>query len=260
MTRVGLLAPMRQELAPLVRKLALRRAEADGALYVGLAGRVEVVASVTGIGTRAATAATKQLLTTTKLDHVFVVGIAGGLDAEQRIGTLIAPEVVVDGATGREYRPVQLGPLPPRGRLVTSDRLVTGLAEAAELRRSGVVGLDMETAAIAAVCERRGCPWSVFRAISDRVTDGTTDPAVLALAGPDGGGDARAVARYLLARPWRIVRLARLALGTLRAANAAADAAIHGRADERAVGRRRGARRRVAAGRPTPPSFTFSSA
>ena len=51
-------------------------------------------------------------------------------------------------------------------------------------------------------------------------------PVVLALAGPDGSGDPWAVARYLLARPWRIVRLARLARGTLRAANAAADAAI----------------------------------
>jgi adenosylhomocysteine nucleosidase len=225
-TRVGLLAPMKQELAPLVRRLALRRAETDKALYVGLAGHVEVVASMAGIGTRAAAAATERLLDATKLDHVLVVGIAGGVDPQQPIGALIAPEVVVDGATGREFRPVQLGELPPHGRLVTSDRLVTGLEEAAELKRSGVVGLDMETAAVAAVCERRGCPWSVFRAISDRVTDETTDPAVLALAGPDGGGDPRAVARYLLAKPWRIVRLARLALGTLRAANAAADAAI----------------------------------
>jgi hypothetical protein len=136
------------------------------------------------------------------------------------------PEVVVDSASGREYRPVQLGPAPPHGRLLSSDRLVTSLEEAAALEESGVVGLDMETAAVAAVCERRGCPWSVFRAISDRVTDGTTDPAVLALAGPDGSGDARAVARYLLPRPWRIVRLARLGLGSWRAANAAAEAAV----------------------------------
>jgi adenosylhomocysteine nucleosidase len=217
---------MRQELAPLVRKLALRRAESDTALYVGLAGRVEVVAALTGIGTQAAAAATERLLVATKLDHVLVVGIAGGVDANQRIGSLIAPELVVDLTSGRELRPVQLGELPPHGRLVTSDRLVTGQGEAAALKQSGVVGLDMETAAVAAVCERRGCPWSVFRAISDRVTDGTTDPAVLALAGPDGSGDLGAVARYLLARPWRIVRLMRLALGTLRAANAAADAAI----------------------------------
>lgn len=226
-TRVALLAPMQQELAPLRRKLALRRVEkGERALHIGRVGSVEIVATLTGIGTAAASAATEWLLSETRIAHVMVVGIAGGVDAAQPIGALIAPEVVVDGASGREYRPAQLGALPPRGRLVTSDQLVTGLEEAAELRRSGVVGLDMETAAVAAVCERHGCPWSVFRAISDRVTDGTTDPAVLALAGPEGGGDAWAVARYLLARPWRIVRLARLTRGTLRAANAAADAAI----------------------------------
>ena len=226
MTRVGLLAPMQLELAPLRRRLSLRRVRKERTLYIGTIGAVEIVATVTGIGTAAATAATEWLLRETRIDHVMVVGIAGGIDAKRPVGALIAPEVVVNGTTGSEYRPVQLGELPPHGRLVTWDRLLTSLEEAAELARSGVVGLDMETAAIAAVCERRGCPWSVFRAISDRVTDETTDSAVLALAGPDGSGNPWAVARYLLARPWRIVRLMRLARGSLRAANAAADAAI----------------------------------
>jgi adenosylhomocysteine nucleosidase len=224
--RVALLAPMRQELAPLVKKLGLRRSDADQALHVGRAEGVEVVATTTGIGMAAAAAATERLLDALPVDHVMVVGIAGGVDAAQPIGALIAPEVVVDGASGREHRPVQLGEAPPHGRLLSSDALVTCLDEAGRLLREGVVGLDMETAAVAAVCERRGCPWSVYRAISDRVTDGTTDPAILALAGPDGSGDAGAVARYLLAKPWRIVRLARLARGSLRAADAAAEAAI----------------------------------
>jgi adenosylhomocysteine nucleosidase len=232
--RVGLLAPMQQELAPLRRKLRLRRVrKGERRLYVGIAGGAEVVAALAGIGTVAARAASEWLLREAKPDHVMVVGIAGGVDAAQRIGALIAPERVTD-ASGREYIPVQLGALPPRGVLLTSDTLVTGAAEAAALAARGVVGLDMETAAIAAVCEARGCPWSVVRAISDRVTDGTTDPAVLALAGPDGSGDPGAIARYLLARPWRVVRLARLARGTQLAANTAADAAI--RACERLGG------------------------
>jgi nucleoside phosphorylase len=217
---------MRQELAPLVKKLGLRPSAADRALHVGRAGGVELVATTTGIGMAAAAAATERVLDALPVDHVMVVGIAGGVDAAQPIGALIAPEVVVDAASGREHRPAQLGETPPRGRLLSSDALVTGLDEAARLLREGVVGLDMETAAVAAVCERRGCPWSVHRAISDRVTDGTTDPAILALAGPDGSGNPGAVARYLLARPWRIVRLVRLARGSLRAADAAADAAI----------------------------------
>jgi adenosylhomocysteine nucleosidase len=224
--RVGLLVPMQQELAPLRRKLALRRVrKGERSMHVGMAGGNEVVATLTGIGTVPARAAAEWLLREAKPDHVMVVGIAGGVDPAQPIGALIAPERVVD-ASGREFSPAQLGELPPRGVLFTSDALITGAAEAAALAERGVVGLDMETAAVAAVCEARGCPWSVFRAISDRVADGTTDPAVLALAGPDGSGDLGAVARYLLARPWRVVRLARLARGTFLAANAAADAAI----------------------------------
>lgn len=226
--RVALLAPMRQELAPLRRRLPLRPVErGERTLHVGAVGGAELVATTTGIGTRAARETAAWLLAELPVDHVIVVGIAGGVDAAQPIGALVVPEVVVDGATGREHRPVQLGDGPPRGRLVTADRLVTGLEEAAALAREGVVGLDMETAAVAAVCEARGCPWSVFRAISDRVTDGTTDAAVLALAGPDGAGDPWAVARYLALRPWRIVRLARLARGTRLAAETAAAAALH---------------------------------
>jgi nucleoside phosphorylase len=225
-TRVVLLAPMKQELAPLVRKLGLRRSAADPRLHAGNAGAVEIVASMTGIGMGPAERATERVLDALEPDHVMVVGIAGGVDPAQPIGALIAPEIVVDGRSGRERRPAQLGESPPRGRLISSDEFVTSLEDAARLRREGVVGLDMETGAVAAVCERRGCPWSVFRAISDRVTDGTTDTAVLALAGPDGSGNLGAVTRYLLARPWRIVRLARLARGSLRAADAAAEAAI----------------------------------
>jgi adenosylhomocysteine nucleosidase len=224
--RVALLAPMRQELAPLVRKLSLRRDTDSIGWHSGHVGALDVVARLTGIGTAAAARAAEALLAATPVDHVMVVGIAGGVDAEQPIGASIAPEIVVDGVSGREFRPTQLGALAPRGRLLTWDRLVTDLDEAAALRRSGVVGLDMETAAIAAVCERRGCPWSVFRAISDRVTDRSVDADVLSLAGSDGSGNPKALARYLLARPGRSIGLLRLARGTRRAANAAADAAI----------------------------------
>lgn len=226
--RVALLAPMQQELRPLVAKLRLQRSEGDGARYVGRRGDVELIASLTGIGTRAASRATVSMLDAFPVDHVMVVGIAGGVDPAQPIGASITPELVVDGATGRTFRPAPLSASPQRGRLVTSDHLVTDRDEAERLRQQDVVGLDMETAAIAAICEQRGCAWSVFRAISDRVSDGITDPAVLALAGPDGAARPGAVLRYLLPRPWRVVRLARLARGTLRATEAAAGAAIQG--------------------------------
>jgi hypothetical protein len=89
----------------------------------------------------------------------------------------------------------------------------------------GVVALDMETAAVARVCESRGVPWSVVRTISDRVADGLVGPELLELTGPEGGSNWPAVGRYVLARPSRLVGLMRLGLDSWRAASRAAKVA-----------------------------------
>ena len=227
--RVAILAPMRPELRPLVHRLSLRRERSGGdVLHRGAVGRVEIVATTTGIGTRAAARATERVLSSTPVDHILVVGIAGGIGPGVAIGDLVVPELVVDLATGREHRPCPVGDSAPRGTLVTSDGLLVDREEIARLERRGVVAIDMETASIAAVCERRGCPWSVFRAISDRAGDAAIDQAVLGLAGPDGGPNLPALARFLLSQPWRVPQLARLARdmrrATQRAASAAAEA------------------------------------
>jgi nucleoside phosphorylase len=216
---------MRSELRPLVRPLGLRGTGA-GALLSGAVGRVEVVATMTGIGTRAAASAARRVLDSARVDHVVVVGIAGGIGPSVGIGDLVVPELVLDLASGAEHRPAPLGGRAPRGTLATSDALLEGPDAAARLERRGVVAIDMETAAIAAVCEERRCPWSVFRAISDRADDGSTDAAVFGLAGPDGAPRLPALARFLLTRPWRVPQLARLARGLRVATGAAASAAV----------------------------------
>jgi hypothetical protein len=104
--------------------------------------------------------------------------------------------------------------------------LILDLDVFARLEARGVIAIDMETSAIAAVCERRGCPWSVLRAISDRAGDPSIDSAVFGLAGPDGGPNLPALALFLLTRPWRIAQLARLARSMRLATNTAASAAV----------------------------------
>ena len=128
-----------------------------------------MVAIVTGMGTKLATEATERLLDATPVDRVVVVGITGAVENETPIGTLILPKVVVNSATGTEYRPEQLGGGTPHGKMWTGDVLLTDPDVLADLRARGVVSLDMETAAIAESCERRGIPWSVFRVISEAV-------------------------------------------------------------------------------------------
>jgi adenosylhomocysteine nucleosidase len=234
--RIGILAPMPSELRPVVKRLGLRRAGRD--VHEGRVGDVSVVAATTGIGPEAADRATRRMVDEGPVDHVVVVGVAGGIAEGQSIGDVVPVDVVIDDRTGLEYRPHPLGgdedagAVTAGGALHTSADLIADAERLAALRARGVVALDMETAAVAAVCESRGVPWSVFRAISDRAGDGLADEAVFGLARPDGSPDLRAVARFVVRHPARIPHLVRLGRDTAvatRAAAAAAAAAIERR-------------------------------
>ncbi len=223
--RIAFLAPMPSELRPLVRGASLRPGRlGDLAVQLGSVGDASVVATTTGIGMRAAAEATERLLDAARISHLIVVGIAGGVGATVAIGDVIVPERVVDARNGREYRPAPLPHTIERGSLQSSDELVVGPDCVALLAARGVVAVDMETAAIAAVCEQRQCPWSVVRAISDRAGD--TPMEVLGLAKADGSPDFGAAARYALTHPWRVPGLAKLGRDAGRAARAAAESAV----------------------------------
>jgi hypothetical protein len=114
----------------------------------------------------------------------------------------------------------------PHGKMWTGDVLHTDLDVIADLRAKGVVSLDMETAAIAESCERRRIPWSVFRVISDRATDGSVDEEVFRLSNQDGTTNSKAVAAYFAKHPHRIPQMRRLAKGAKLATRRAVDAAI----------------------------------
>ena len=225
--RTAFICAMPMEVQPLVRKLSLTKTKTgDVTMYAGtLEGRA-VVATVTGMGMELARSGTRRLLDAVDVDQVVVVGITGAVDNDTPIGTLVLPEVVVNSATGSEHRPTRLGAGIPNGKMWTTDLLLTEPDVVAGLRARGVVSLDMETAAIAGLCEERKIPWSVFRVISDRASDGSIDEEVFHLSNQDGTPDGRAVARYFLRHPGRIPRMARLAKGAKLATETAADAAI----------------------------------
>jgi adenosylhomocysteine nucleosidase len=216
-----MLAPMEPELQPLVRRLGL---EPDGDVHRGRHGDVEVVALLTTIGMAAATAATTRALEH-DVDWIMVVGVAGGVDHSIVIGSVIVPEVVVDRATGGRFNPSPAGDIEPRGILSCGDDLITQPDRIAAMEADGVVAVDMETAAVAAVCEDNGVPWSVFRGISDFADGGLVDDAIFAMTKPDGTADPGAIARYLDENPERRKVLEQLAHDADLATRAAADAA-----------------------------------
>lgn len=228
------------ELRPLVRRLRLRRTRVgNGCVYSGSANGRSVLATATGMGTKLAANRTERLLAAIEVGHVIVFGIAGAVDDDTAPGTVIRPCRVIDGATGAVYVP---SPSPPaeatqatngtaaqaaaHGTIWTTDELITDPDVTAGLRARGVVALDMETAAIAAVCERRGLSWSALRVISDRAADGIVTDEVFRLSKQDGSPDIAAVARYFIRHPHHVGRMARLAASARRATATAADAAI----------------------------------
>ena len=227
MTTIGVLAAMPSELKPFVRVAKLTHAPRDGLdLYTGRVGDVDVVASRTGMGTKLATEVTTRFLDAHPVDHLIVIGIAGGMSDGCAIGEVMQPDTALLGPTGEEYRATPLNDETLHGTIHTSDEMLLKEVDLSPLRQRGVVALDMETAAIAAVCEGR-CPWSAFRAISDRPSDGMVDDTIFHLAKQDGSPDMGAVARYLLTKPWKIPMLVRVA----RDANTATSAAARGARD-----------------------------
>ena len=227
MSTLGFLAPMPAELKPLRRALALK---ADGrglsATHRGAHGDREVVALLTGVGMDRAETRVRHLLVQHAVAHVVVIGVAGGLGVDQRIGDVVVPEVVVDRRDDRELVPTPLGTVAPAGRLLSGDEFVTDPVHLARFRDDGAVAIDMETAAIGRVCEDEGVPWSVFRGISDDAFDPLVDESILALTRADGSPDLAAVTRFVAREPRRVRLLARLGRDLDAATSAAVTAAL----------------------------------
>jgi adenosylhomocysteine nucleosidase len=220
---IAVLAAMPIELRPFVRSAGLQPSGED---YTGSVAGHDITAAKMGVGMTGATRTTERLLRAGDVDRVVVIGICGGLDESIPIGSVLSPEVLVDGATGTEYRPAAWDPIELRGTLVTFDDFELELQMIPKLAADGASAVDMETAAVAAVCEQHGCPYAVFRSISDYAMDGTVDAAIGAMAKPDGSSDRGAALRYMVRRPWRIPGLLRLGRGAQAAAKAASDAAL----------------------------------
>jgi adenosylhomocysteine nucleosidase len=225
--RIGYLAPMRSELKPLARHLGLQEQVIQGDhWHRTTVGDTDLVASLANIGMAQAAAATVRMLDAFDVHHIVVVGIAGSIDPNLEIGELVMPAVVIDHGTGREFTPTNITTMTPRGALLSGDEYLHEPEVLAALIADGVVAVDMETAAVAAVCEERGVPWSVFRAISDRASDaGLIGDAILDVVKPDGSVNVGAAARLLITKPHRIPHLVRMGRGSQAAADAAARAA-----------------------------------
>jgi nucleoside phosphorylase len=104
--------------------------------------------------------------------------------------------------------------------------VITPRDQLPSLLARGVVSLDMETAAIAKVCESRGIPWAVYRTISDRASDGSVSEEVFKLSNQDGTPNHEAIAEYFTQHPEMVEAMAEMGRNAQLAVDTAAAAAI----------------------------------
>ncbi len=135
-------------------------------------------------------------------------GFAGSLVSELAVGSVFAASrVLSEKASFTPPMPLVL----PSAPLFTSATMVGDPRAKRELHRvSGASAVDMESAAFAAECQRRGWRWACVRAISDDVDTALSPELGSLLAG--GRPRTESVLGGLVRRPcmfWELLRLAR---------------------------------------------------
>jgi adenosylhomocysteine nucleosidase len=193
---------MEDEMAPLVAHASATR-KLEWATCGELAGR-SALFDVVGVGPAKSSRYTESALARFKVSAVVMVGIAGGLSRDVRIGDVTVPArwarydapaawFEVDAALVRratERSPALLAcddttVCAPAPKLVVGGNGATGLhfvsdpAIGADIeKRLGAVVTDMETAAVAEVAQRHAVPFIAFRAVSDLVWTGRSDELI----------------------------------------------------------------------------------
>lgn len=153
---------------------ALRHASEVGpALLLGNLGDCEVLVGHTGVGPASAARRAAALLAWHRPRLLISAGFAGGLDPRLATGDLLlatnfsSPELL---AKSRAHLAGNAHAF--FGGLTSQSHPAETVAEKSALARAtGALAVDMETASIAAACERSGVPLLAVRAISDCARD-----------------------------------------------------------------------------------------
>ncbi len=221
--KVGIIAAMEREVAPLIRSWKVRTIEHGGRRY-RLFENGEAALVCGGIGAESARRATEAVIREINPARVISVGFAGALDASLQVGDILEPRTVINTADGARTE-VGSG----EGILVSC----VGVADAEQkirLRKTyGASAVDMEAAAVAQGAQARGLEFGALKVISDAVDFSL--PALDRFVASDGRFNSVRFACHVVLRPWLWRTTIVLARNSSKASQApcGALASYHGR-------------------------------
>ncbi len=205
---VGVVAAMAMEVQPFLDRLTNVRKYAGPRFTVieGMCGGKLVALVLTGMGRLRAQRGAEVLLDGHRPRWIISAGYGGALDLDLRRNEIVLPDEVVN-VEGRRFAIGVSVPTESRaqgvrsGRLLTVDEVFLKASKRAELRREYAADVvDMETSAVAALCEERNIRFLPVRVISDEAGV-DLPPEILAIVGPTGGLRLGATVGALWKRP-----------------------------------------------------------
>lgn len=216
---IGIVCALKLELAEYVDRCDRVRKYTGGDFtfrggFTGPDWDIRVVIVEVGTGAERARRATQALMDAHTPVWVISAGFSGALHPDLQLGDIVVANSIVDTA-GQELRvDVKMSPDPERGwhvgRIVMAGDIVRSVSEKRQLaEKHDALAVDMESLAVAQVCQQTGTRFMAVRVISDDLSH-DLPPEVMSVFGGTGSLRAGAIAGALFKRPssmkdmWRL--------------------------------------------------------
>jgi adenosylhomocysteine nucleosidase len=181
-----------------------------------------IIAVAGGIGCARSEEAARTVVRKYQPQVLISAGLAGALVRSLKVGNVITPNVIVDAASGTEYRSASGAEIVGGGILVSAGEIAESEeARAGLVERFHALAVDMEAAGVARVAQQEQIAFRCVKAISDEA-DFKMPPLNNFM---DAEGDFRTgkFVGWVSVRPWHWGRTIALARHTKRATKTLCD-------------------------------------
>jgi len=203
---IGITFALPSESSDLLRRLESRQQSDD--LILGKIASHEVAIVHTGVGAKNCNERLELLIHKARPRFVVTAGFAGAVTNELRVGDLILAQNFSDGDLLAKAQQILSEYNPRRVKLFTSTSIVDSIEQRNEIvRASGAAAVDMETGAIANVCNTHGVPLLSLRVISDSPIEPFPAPVSILFDTEKQKTDLGKLFGYIVAGPTRLIRL-----------------------------------------------------
>lgn len=220
---IGMVCALPMELSDFLARCSKVKTYSGGSFTFrgGFYDKIRIAMVESGPGPARARRATAALLDAHSPRWIISTGFCGALTAGLKVGQIVVANEVLDHEGQRLQIDIGMQSDPDRGlsvgRTITVNRIVRSVAEKKDLAdATGAIAVDMETFAIAQLCQERKTRFLAIRAVSDDLS-ADLPSEVLSLMGETGSVRMGAVIGALWKRPssykdmWRLRENALLA-------------------------------------------------